>query len=60
MTEKPVVLCVDDTPSVLEGEKMLLEENGYQILTATNGKKAVQASFRIQLILRSSTTTCQK
>ncbi len=23
---KPVVLCVDDTPSVLEGEKMLLEE----------------------------------
>jgi CheY-like chemotaxis protein len=40
---KPVILCVDDTPSVLEGEKMLLEENGYRVLTATNGKEAVQA-----------------
>ena len=37
---KPVILCVDDTPSVLEGEKMLLEENGYRVLTATNGKEA--------------------
>ena len=25
---KPVILCVDDTPSLLEGEKMLLEEKG--------------------------------
>jgi len=40
---KPVILCVDDTPSMLEGEKMLLEENGYRVLTATNGKEAVQA-----------------
>ncbi len=38
---KPVILCVDDTPSVLEGQKMLLEENGYRVLTATNGKEAV-------------------
>ena len=39
---KPVILCVDDTPSMLEGEKMLLEENGYRVLIATNGKEAVQ------------------
>ncbi len=50
---KPVNLCVDDTPSVLEGEKMLLEENGYRVLTATNGKEAVQAftSHSVDLVL---------
>jgi len=50
---KPVILCVDDTPSVLEGEKMLLEENGYRVLTATNGKEAVQAftSHSVDLVL---------
>ena len=39
---KPVILCVDDTPSILEGQKMLLEANGYRVLTATNGKEAVR------------------
>jgi len=39
----PVILCVDDTPSVLEGQRMLLEENGFRVLAATNGKEAVQA-----------------
>lgn len=50
---KPVILCVDDTPSVLEGEKMLLEENGYRVLTATNGKEAVQVfiSHLVDLVL---------
>jgi CheY-like chemotaxis protein len=50
---KPVILCVDDTPSVLEGEKMLLEENGYRVLTATNGIEAVQAfaSHSVDLVL---------
>ncbi len=50
---KPVILCVDDTPSVLEGEKMLLEENGYRVLTATNVKEAVQAftSHSVDLVL---------
>jgi CheY-like chemotaxis protein len=43
MSWKPVILCVDDTLSVLEGQKMLLEEKGYRILTATTGKEAVQA-----------------
>ena len=50
---KPVILCVDDTPSLLEGEKMLLEENGYRVLTATNGKEAVQVfmSHSVDLVL---------
>jgi two-component system, NtrC family, nitrogen regulation response regulator NtrX len=43
MSRKPIVLCVDDTPSILEGRKMLLEENGYRVLTATNGKQAREA-----------------
>jgi CheY-like chemotaxis protein len=42
MSWKPTILCVDDTPGILEGWKMLLEENGYRILTATNGKQAVE------------------
>ena len=53
MSWKPLILCVDDTPSVLEGQKMLLEENGYRVLTATNGKEAVQAftSHAVDLVL---------
>jgi CheY-like chemotaxis protein len=52
MSWKPVVLCVDDTPSALEGQKMLLEENGYRV-TATNGKEAVQVftSHSVDLVL---------
>jgi len=42
MAWKSLILCVDDTPSLLEGQKMLLEENGYRVLTATNGPDAVQ------------------
>jgi CheY-like chemotaxis protein len=43
MSGKPILLCVDDTPSILEGQKMLLEENGYRVLTAANGKQAMEA-----------------
>ena len=43
MSRKPMVLCVDDTPSILEGRKMLLEETGYRVLTATNGRQAMEA-----------------
>ena len=42
MRRKPLILCVDDTSSVLEGRQTLLEENGYKVLTATSGKDAVQ------------------
>ena len=53
MRRKPLILCVDDTPSVLEGRQMLLEENGYKVLTAASGKDAVQvfASNPVDLVL---------
>jgi CheY-like chemotaxis protein len=53
MAWKPLILCVDDTPSLLEGQKMLLEENGYRILTATNGSDAVQVfvSHSVDLVI---------
>lgn len=51
--KRPLILCVDDASSVLEGRKMLLEENGYEVLTATNGKEGVQAfvSNPVDLVL---------
>jgi len=53
MIGKPLILCADDAPNVLEGQKMLLEENGFQVLTATNGKEALQAfvSYPVDLAL---------
>ena len=53
MRWKPLILCVDDTPSWLEGEKMLLEANEYRVLTATNHKDASQAflSHPVDLVL---------
>ena len=53
MSWKPIILCVDDTPSVPERQKMLLEENGYRVLIATNGKEAVQAFVKnsVDLVL---------
>jgi CheY-like chemotaxis protein len=53
MSWKPIVLCVDETPSFLEGYKMLLEENGYRVLTATDGKEALEVfmSRSIDLVL---------
>ena len=50
---KPLILCVDDIPSLLEGQKMLLEESGYRVLTATNGTDALQAflSHAVDLVL---------
>jgi CheY-like chemotaxis protein len=53
MFGKPLILCVDDTASVLEGRKMLLEESGYRVLTAVNGQEAVQslASNSVDLVL---------
>ena len=53
MRQKPLILCVDDTSSAREGWPMLLEENGYKVLTANSGKDAVQvfASHPVDLVL---------
>jgi CheY-like chemotaxis protein len=53
MRWKPLILCVDDTWSVPGGRQTLLEENGYEVLTATIGKDAVHvlASNPVDLVL---------
>lgn len=53
MSGKPLILCVDDALCMLEGRKMLLEENGYEVLTATSGTEALQVfvSHPVDLVL---------
>ncbi len=53
MTGKPLILCADDSPGVLEGWKALLKREGYEVLTATNGKEALQVfvSHPVDLVL---------
>jgi hypothetical protein len=46
----PLILCVDDTPRVLEGEKLLLEEGGYRVLTVTNAVQAFR-SHSVDLLI---------
>ena len=36
-----VILCVDDDPDILESLKLILESDGYQVLTATTGEEGV-------------------
>lgn len=42
MKRKPLILCADDSASVLQAWKTFLERNGYEVLTAIDGTKAVQ------------------
>ena len=53
MNHKPLILCADDSLSVLEGWKMLLERNGYKVLTATDGTEAFRefVSHPVDLVL---------
>src|ERR1700737_5209832 len=39
---KPTILCIDDHRNGLIGRKMLLEENGYEVLEATGGDEGVK------------------
>lgn len=50
---KALILCADDSPYVLEGCKTLLELNGYEVLTASDGNDACQAfsSHSVDLVL---------
>jgi CheY-like chemotaxis protein len=42
-TRKPIILCVDDHESGLVARKLLLEAEGYEILTAADGRSGLQA-----------------
>jgi DNA-binding response OmpR family regulator len=41
--DKYVILCVDDDPDVLFSLKIVLESDGYVVVTAVDGKAGVQA-----------------
>ena len=43
---KPVILCVDDDPDILEFMKPLLGGKGYLVITAGNGLQALSTAFR--------------
>ena len=54
MVRKPVILsCANNTPGKPDGRKLLLEGDGYQVLTAANRREAVQAlvSNPVDLVL---------
>jgi two-component system chemotaxis response regulator CheY len=41
--DKPVILCVDDDPDILFSLKIVLESDGYTVVTAADGKAGVRA-----------------
>ncbi|MFW9994279.1 MAG: response regulator transcription factor [Candidatus Odinarchaeota archaeon] len=45
---KPVILLVEDDEDLLHNTEMILEFNGYRVITATNGKKALQKLASLQ------------
>lgn len=48
-----VLLCVDDEPLGLEVRKVVLQRQGYQVLTATSGHEAIRlfASNTVQAVI---------
>jgi len=42
LSPKGTILCIDDHWNGLLGRKMLLEENGYEVLEATNGDEGLK------------------
>ncbi len=40
--DKAKILTVDDSPDMLFLEKMILEQEGFEVLTANNGKTALE------------------
>jgi CheY-like chemotaxis protein len=53
MNRKPLILYADDNVNILEAWKELLRQNGYAVVTATDGTEAVQAfvSHPVDLVL---------
>lgn len=44
--ERPLILIADDSPTVLDILKFILETNGMDTITATNGVEAVQKMYK--------------
>lgn len=42
MSRKATILCIDDHWNSLIGSKMLLEQNGYRVLEARNGREGLR------------------
>jgi CheY-like chemotaxis protein len=53
MPAKVTILCVDDEPAVLYTTKLILEQAGYEVLTASNAAAAVSlvAEHRFDVLL---------
>lgn len=53
MNRKPLILYADDNVNIVEAWRELLQQNGYEVLTATDGQEAVQAflSHPVDLVL---------
>ncbi len=49
LTRKPLLLCVDDEKPALTIRKMVLEKNGFDVVTATNSVEALEV-FRTHAI----------
>ena len=41
MTETPLILAVDDSPTQVMGMQILLQKAGYEVVTAANGMEAM-------------------
>ena len=47
MTTGQIILVVDDNPELIDGVKLTLEMEGFQVLTATTGQEALTILERI-------------
>ena len=45
---RPVVLAVNDEPKVLELLTVLLEHDGYRVVTASNGQRALELARALE------------
>ena len=48
MSEKKLVLIIDDDPDVLDSMKVALESNGFDTSTAMNGEEGLELASRIK------------
>jgi len=39
---RPVILCVDDEPNALTLRKLVLQKAGYEVITASSGRQALE------------------